>query len=203
MLFSNLFKESFMKSLILILIFFSSSFILAGNIEIAENETETSTITTSPPVAENRWYYGGNVGFSFWNDYTYLGVYPLVGYKITPQFSVGAKVGYSYINYKDIDFDTHNYGGSVFTRYRIIPQIYLHGEFVYFSYERRTFSLINQQFGSERVWVPFLLLGGGFSQQISPNVWAYAEVLFDVINDNNSPYNSGEPFVSVGVGVGF
>ena len=35
-----------MKSLILILIFFSSSFILAGNIEIAENETETSTVTT-------------------------------------------------------------------------------------------------------------------------------------------------------------
>ena len=117
----------------------------------------------------------------------------MVGYKITPQFSVGAKVGYSYINYKDIDFDTHNYGGSVFTRYRIIPQIYLHGEFVYFSYDRIL----------GREWVPFLLLGGGFSQQISPNVWAYAEILFDVINDDNSPYKSGEPFVSVGVGVGF
>ena len=182
-----------MKSLILTLIFLSSAFVIAGNIEEAENEAGKNTVTNNPPTTENRWYYGGNVGFSFWNDYTYLGIYPMVGYKITPQFSVGAKVGYSYINYKDIDFDTHNYGGSVFTRYRIIPQIYLHGEFVYFSYDRIL----------GREWVPFLLLGGGFSQQISPNVWAYAEVLFDVINDNNSPYKSGEPFVSVGVGVGF
>ena len=131
-----------MKSLILTLIFLSSAFVFAANTEKAENKAGKNVLTTNSPTAENRWYYGGNVGFSFWNDYTYLGIYPMVGYKITPQFSVGAKVGYSYINYKDIDFDTHNYGGSVFTRYRIIPQIYLHGEFVYFSYERRTFNFI-------------------------------------------------------------
>ena len=192
-----------MKTIILILAFLSTSLSFAGNIEKAASEEGTNPITTNPPVAENRWYYGGNVGFSFWNDYTYLGVYPLVGYKVTPKFSVGAKVGYSYINYKDIDFSTNNYGGSVFTRYRFIPQLYAHAEFVYFSFENRTYSIINQQYGSERVWVPFLLLGGGFSQQISPNVWAFAEVLFDVINDKNSPYESGQPFVSVGVGVGF
>lgn len=192
-----------MKSLLIPMILIASSLSFAENIENAENEDRNTIITTNPPAAENKWYYGGNIGFSFWNDYTYLGIYPLAGYKITPKFSVGAKVGYSYINYKDIDFSTNNYGGSVFTRYRIIPQIYVHGEFVYFSFEHRTFSIINRQYGSERVWVPFLLLGGGFSQQISPNVWAFAEVLFDVINDDNSPYESGQPFVSVGAGVGF
>jgi hypothetical protein len=192
-----------MKSLLIPMILIASSLSFAENIEKAESEDENTIITTNPPAAENRWYYGGNIGFSFWSDYTYLGIYPLAGYKITPKFSVGAKVGYSYINYKDIDFSTNNYGGSVFTRYRIIPQIFMHAEFVYFSFEHRTFSIINRQYGSERVWVPFLLLGGGFSQQISPNVWAFAEVLFDVINDDNSPYESGQPFVSVGVGVGF
>ena len=171
--------------------------------EKLENEASSTINPVQPASKQSKVYYGGNVGFSFWRDYTYIGIYPLVGYKITPKFSVGAKIGYSYINYNDTDFDTHNYGGSLFTRYRIIPQIYLHGEFVYFSFERRTYNLVNQQFGSERVWVPYFLLGGGFSQQISPNVWAYAEVLFDVINDENSPYKSGEPFVSVGVGVGF
>ena len=112
-----------MKSLILVIIFLFSSLIIASNIERAGSEAENNAVATNTPLAERKWYYGGNVGFSFWNDYTYLGIYPMVGYKITPKFSVGAKVGYSYINYKDIDFSTNNYGGSVFTRYRIIPQV--------------------------------------------------------------------------------
>jgi len=194
-----------MKNLLLVIIIGVSSLSLANGINTSSEENNSAGNTVSPPVADSRWYYGGNVGFSFWNNYTYLGIYPLVGYKITPQFSVGGKIGYSYINYKDANpsYDTHNYGGSIFTRYRIIPQIYLHGEFVYFSYERQTFNLANQQFGSERVWVPFLLLGGGLSQNVGPNVWVFAEVLFDVINDENSPYKSGEPFLSFGAGVGF
>ena len=192
-----------MRYVAIFILLSTSFFTLANDTNSLTKEESTTPNTNNSPAAESKWYYGGNVGFSFWNDYTYLGIYPLVGYKVTPKFSVGAKVGYSYINYKDIDFSTNNYGGSIFTRYRIIPQIYLHGEFVYFSFENRTYSIINQQYGSERVWVPFLLLGGGFSQQVSPNVWAFAEVLFDVINDDTSPYKSGQPFVSVGVGVGF
>ena len=76
---------------------------------------------------------------------------------------------------------------------------------MYFSYERQTFSVVNQQFETERTWVPFLLLGGGFSQLVSPNVWVFVEILFDVIQDDNSPYkdNAWDPFISFGVGVGF
>ena len=182
-----------MKNLILIVIIIVSSLLLGNGFNPNTEENSTVGNTVSPPAADNRWYYGGNIGFSFWNNYTYLGIYPLVGYKITSQFSVGGKIGYSYINYKDIDFDSHNYGGSIFTRYRIIPQMYLHGEFVYFSHDRFT----------GRDWVPFLLLGGGLSQNVGPNVWVFAEVLFDVIKDEKSPYKSGEPFLSFGAGVGF
>ncbi len=56
---------------------------------------------------------------------------------------------------------------------------------------------------SERDWVPFLLLGGGYSQQISRNTWAYVQILFDVIQDDSSPYDGSDPFVSFGVSVGF
>jgi hypothetical protein len=194
-----------MKHLLLVILFAVSSLSLANEFNNITEDNVAIKNTVNPPASESKWYYGGNIGFSFWSDYTYLGIYPLVGYKIKPQFSVGGKIGYSYINYKDANpsYDTHNYGGSIFTRYRIIPQIYLHGEFVYFSFEHQTYDLVNREFGTERIWVPFLLLGGGFSQNISPNVWAFAEVLFDVINNSNSPYKSGEPLVSFGVGVGF
>lgn len=181
-------------------LFFSS--IYAKDYALTKSTT-SSAQTTQPPAAESKWYYGGTVGFSFWNDYTYIGIYPLVGYKVTPKFSIGGKIGYSYYNYHNTDLSTNNYGGSVFTRYRVIPQFYLHGEFVYFSYEQQTYDLQTRKYGTERNWVPFILLGGGLSQNIGPNVWAYVEVLFDVLQDENSPYEGWDPFISIGVGVGF
>ena len=160
--------------------------------------------TEKPQSKESRWYYGGNIGFSFWNDYFYLSISPLVGYKITPQFSVGGKIGYAYSSDSSVDptFNTSSYGGSIFSRYRIIQQLYLHGEFAYVSYENVYLKPLGG-YTTERNWVPFLFLGGGFSQLVSPNVWAYVEVLFDFINDSNSPYEEWDPFISFGVGVGF
>nr|MCU0364988.1 hypothetical protein [Ignavibacteriaceae bacterium] len=141
-------------------------------------------------------------------DYFYLGVYPLVGYKVTPKLSLGAKIGYAYVSddrYEPFPaLKTSNYGGSIFSRYRIIPQLYAHAEFAYWSYESiNSFNTLENTYNTDRYWVPYLLLGGGFSQNVGPNVWLFAEVLFDVINDENSPYESGDPFVSFGVGVGF
>jgi len=192
-----------MKHFLLVLFFTFTSLSLAQQIDSATVKEETKPETTQPVSKENRWYYGGTVGFSFWNDYTYIGIYPLVGYKVTPQFSIGGKIGYSYYNYHNTDLSTNNYGGSVFTRYRVIPQFYLHAEFVYFSYEQQTYDLQTRQYGTERNWVPFILLGGGLSQSIGQNVWAYVEVLFDVLQDDNSPYENWDPFISIGVGVGF
>jgi hypothetical protein len=36
---------------------------------------------------------------------------------------------------------------------------------------------------SSREWVPFLLLGGGYIKTLSPRTSVYAEVLFDVLQD--------------------
>ncbi len=198
-----------MRSILFIFIltgFLFSSVYAEDNTSI--ESTSKLNQTTQPPAAESRWYYGGNIGFSFWNDYFYLGVYPLVGYKVTPKLSLGAKVGYAYISddrYEPFPaLNTSNYGGSLFSRYRIIPQLYAHAEFAYWSYENiSSFNTVNNTYNTERYWVPYLLLGGGFSQNVGPNVWLFAEVLFDVINDENSPYESGEPFISFGAGVGF
>jgi hypothetical protein len=68
----------------------------------------------------------------------------------------------------------------------LIPQIYLHGKFVYFYYENQTYDLETRKHGSERNWILSLLLGGGFSQNVGQNVWAYVEILFDVLQGENS-----------------
>ena len=166
------------------------------------NSTEKTKNENTQP---SKWYYGGSISFGFSSNYFSIGVQPIVAYKITPQLSLGGKVSYTYWSNSSVDptFNSSNYGGSIFSRYRIIPQIYAQAEFAYMSYEN-AYSVPNSStYQTERYWVPFLLLGGGYSQLLSPNVWAYVEILFDVLNDTNSPYDEWDPFISFGVGVGF
>jgi hypothetical protein len=143
-------------------------------------------------------YYGGSIGLSF-GDYFRISVAPFIGYKLTRDASVGVKVAYEYI--RDTRYSetltSSNYGGSVFTRYRFHPKAYAHAEFAYMSYK---FNISN--FDSDREWVPFILLGGGFMQPISKNSVFMVEVLFDVLQDDKSPYEKWNPWVSVGVGIG-
>ena len=146
-----------------------------------------------------RVYYGGTLGFSF-GDYTRISIAPLVGFRLTKMWSTGVKVAYEYVSDKRYSetVTSHNYGGSVFARFRPVPRMYLHGEYAYMSYEYQTANL-----SSEREWVPFLLLGGGFVQPISKRASAFVEVLFDVLQDQNSPYADWDPWISIGVAAGF
>lgn len=144
-------------------------------------------------------YYGGNIGLSF-GSYTMVGVYPLVGYKLTPKLSVGVKIAYEYISDRRYDqtYSYSNYGGSLFARYRIVPPLYVHLEYAQMSYD-----LYSADGTSNREWVPFLFAGAGYSQSIGGKAWVNVQVLFDLLQDEKSPYNDWEPFFSVGVGVGF
>ncbi|MEB3323589.1 MAG: hypothetical protein VKI81_12260 [Synechococcaceae cyanobacterium] len=156
---------------------------------------EAQQAEREPP--ESPVYYGGSVILGFGSAFR-IGLYPLVGVRVAPKLSVGAQVGYEYVDYSGPGGSTSMYGGSLFTRYRILPAFYLHGEGRAINYER---FLIDA--GSERQWVPLVLLGGGFVQRISRRASAYVEVLFDVLNDDKSPYDDWVPFVRVGFGVGF
>ena len=196
-----------MKQFLMVLILAFSSFSITQAIDSVKAVEEIKTeVPQNNPAGESKWYYGGTVGFNFWGDYFYLSVNPLVGYKLSPTFSVGGKFIYAYINdqrYEGLELTSNNYGASIFSRIRPVKQIYLHAEFAYISYEDYTIFVNPYRAESERNWVPFLFLGGGLIQQIGSNASVYVEVLFDVIQDENSPYEDWDPFVSFGVGIGF
>jgi hypothetical protein len=170
----------------------------------AQQTDTTQTVQKQSPVKKkkstaNKVYYGGNIGLSF-GSYFRISVAPLVGYKLSPKASAGLKFVYEYIEDKRYDpkLTASNYGGSVFTRYRLHRQVYAHGEFAYMSYKYKASDI-----ETERQWVPFLFLGGGAVQPISPNAALFVEVLFDVLQDSNSPYENWNPFISIGVAAGF
>ncbi len=149
--------------------------------------------------APSRVFFGGSLGLSF-GDYTRFSVSPLVGYRISKMWSAGGRFIYEYIKDKRFtnEVTAHNYGGSLFTRFQPHRSLYLHGEFAYMSYEFST-SLTS----TEREWVPFLLLGGGYVQPISSKASFFVEVLVDVLQSDKSPYDAWDPWISAGVVAGF
>ena len=143
---------------------------------------------------------GGSLGFSF-GSVTSVRINPLLGYKLTPKLTTGITGLYEYNSYDYAGYGRQNYsnyGGSIFSRFRFVPMAYLHAEFSYTNYEFSGFN--NQKY---RQGVPFIFLGGGFAQRVGRNTYAYGQILFDVLQDSNSPYSDWTPFYSVGVSVGF
>ena len=108
---------------------------------------------------------------------------------------------YQYLKRNDdfYSYESNSYGASMFARYRFIEQLYGHVEYANINYD--FFTLAGEV--SYRKWVPFLLVGGGYSSQIGQNSILYLQVLFDVLQDQHSPYESGQPIYSMGIGVGF
>ncbi len=163
------------------------------------NASTNAAVSDSTKTTGSKIYYGGNIGLSL-GSYTKIGIYPLIGYKLTPKLSSGLKIAYEYISNTlySTKYTSYNYGGSLLLRYRIVPKLYAHIE-----YETINFELYNLTGSTGREWVPFFYVGGGYSQPMGNNVWLNAQVLFDVLQDGNSPYSEWSPFFSVGIGVGF
>ena len=186
-----------MQRLIITIIF---AFVLLSGVlaqDTKENKQQSEKPTRQEP---SKVYWGGQLGLSF-GSYFRISVVPMVGYKVAPKFHIGGKIGYAYTEdkrYENATVTSHNYGGSVFSRYLLIKGLYAHVEYVYWSYKYQTENL-----EGDRTWVPFLLVGGGYVQPISPNASVFVEVLWDVLKSENSPFNPSDPWVSIGVGVGF
>ena len=164
-----------------------------------EKSSTSASEQKQSKIKKDKIYYGGYANLSF-GSYTAIGVEPLVGYKLAPRLSLGGKISYEYIKdkrYSEV-YETSNYGFSIFNRFRITQGFYSHVEFSSMNYKLYYSNGTNQ-----REWVPFLFIGGGISQPVTKNTWFNAEVLFDVLQDENSPYQDWEPFYSVGFGVGF
>jgi hypothetical protein len=163
---------------------------------------EAATPPAPPPKQKkpikDKLYYGGYLNLSF-GSYTMIGIEPMIGYKIIPRLSVGVKIRYDYIqdNRYSETYSASNYGASIFTRLNVVRGLYAHLEYAGYNFEN-----YNGLDESDREWISFLFLGAGYNLRVGKRSSVFVQVLFDVLQNENSPYNSWEPFYSVGVGVG-
>lgn len=180
--------------------FFACLLVLVAGLAPAVSGAQTppapaDSVARADSVSGSWGYFGGGVSFDIGGEYTRISLTPQLGVNLTRRLSLGANLRYQYINDRrlTVSRESHNYGGGLFSRYRFIPQLYGHLEYSYMSYG----------FATGRRGVPFLLLGVGYSHSVGKNVSFYGELLVDLIDDEDSPYDTGEPRLNFGIQTGF
>lgn len=163
---------------------------------ISTTSLAQSNDTNSNPYAslpfKNRLFFGGDLGFNFSSTYTYIRVAPLIGYNVNPKLSVGVSPSYEF--FKDERYipayESTIFGGSAFARYFVIPQIFLQVSPEVLNLDELPIRQPNGDFlfTGDRVTIPILLIGGGFSQRSPNGSGFFIGGFYDVIQDINSPY---------------
>lgn len=143
-------------------------------------------------------YTGGNLGLTF-GTYTNIMVSPMIGARLNEKVYAGLGLEYQYTKDKRREpaFTYNQFGARLFSQYNVIPQLFAHVEFAGFSMET-----YNLKLEKERNFVPFVFVGGGYRQMISQRSFVSFRILFDVLQNTNSPYKAWEPIYSIGFGVG-
>jgi hypothetical protein len=156
-------------------------------------EADSAAVAKKP----SRIYYGGGIGFSIQGKVTQVGLQPHVGYKLGPKTSLGARAVYEYFKDSRVEprSESHSYGGGVFSRYRFLPQAYGQAELAFRQYDW------SDDRGNRSV--PFFLLGAGYAQPIAAKTYLTIDVMFDLIQDPDSPYENGAPRVTTGISANF
>jgi hypothetical protein len=151
---------------------------------------------------QKRLFFGGGLDFGISSYSTVLGIAPIVGYRVSPSFDVGLRLSYLYYRYKDsfYEFNSNSYGAGLFGRYYLFffNNLFLHAEYEALNYDYYRYPYTSED--KERIWVSSLFVGGGYRQWIGSNAYVGITVLWNLLDDINSPYSN--PIFRIGVGVG-
>ncbi len=169
--------------------------------QITPRETQRQrehTQNAKPNKFADRLVYTGNVSLVFGSQ-TFIGADPGVGYKVNEWLVAGFGAHYYYMQ----TFGRRNriYGGQLFSQARVYDGVFLMSTFqmsntILFS------QLSPNDIRRDRdVWVPHWYVGAGYFPQTNGRVRVGGSILFDLIQDPNSPWPN--PNYSVGMIYGF
>lgn len=155
--------------------------------------------------------FGGGLGLQFGN-LTLIDLSPVVGYRLTERLETGIGLTYKYYKYKNYWYDyltnqsydlkSHIYGGSVYVRYHVLRNVFIHTEFEQLKY--RYTQYYNTGSGPARenhvANISSVFIGGGYKQPISQNSYFFIMGLWNLTETSMSPYNN--PILRMGVILG-
>lgn len=161
------------------------------------------------PAFKDRLVFGGSLGAQFGTN-TQVNISPIIGYRITDKLTAGIGINYIYYKYKyytgvgnnTITESDNIYGGSLWGEYRVIPQAFLHVEPGFLNQSIPTTDASGFYSGATTRYTLYtFLVGGGYYQQLGANSGMQFSILWDLIEDQYSPYSN--PIIRIGFAAGF
>lgn len=179
--------KNLVSGLLILLLFLGS--------KLSIGQTMNQGSTPKEPFT-SRLFFGGGLGLQF-GSITLIEISPLVGYKVTPKFSIGVSPTYKYYKYNAYygNVETNVFGGSLFSRYSIFENIFAHVE-----YETLFYNIHEPSYPTSRKQFNSFFVGGGYNQNIGGNSAMYILVLWNLNDTPDSPYMN--PVIRVGFSVG-
>jgi hypothetical protein len=182
-----------MKKLLLSLLIFSATAVIAQDPDEKENDRDKEK--EKVPFKETL-FTGGSISLAFYNNTFLIGASPVIGTSLTNWLDAGVVINYTYTSYRDVNaFDDRLrqtvYGGGVFTK--IYPVRFL------FAQAQVEHNIVRQKYvppagGLSTITkdnATSFLVGAGYTtgrQGRGGEPFYYLAVLFDLSNDVNSPY---------------
>lgn len=133
-----------------------------------------------------------NLGFS--SGVFQIGANPEIGYSITKWLDAGISTNFNYTSYRFTGFSdwVFNYGGGTFVRIWPVKFLFLSAlpEYNFITVTRKYTN------GSPSIKEKFdagsFLLGAGYGNRIVGQSYSYFAIMFDALNNTNSPYRDVE-----------
>lgn len=143
----------------------------------------------------DRFYFGGGGGLgagtdSYGTQYTYFSLLPVIGYRVTDPFSVGASITFQQYNYKNTPIGNYS-----FTQYGIGPFARYSFDQIFFQVEYDIINAPSYNSVGEVVHANYsrLFFGLGYSFPIGAKGAVHTLAMYDVLYKLPSVFNS--PFV--------
>jgi hypothetical protein len=149
-------------------------------------------------------FLGGSLSFGFGTDNFNVGGSPEIGYSLNKWLDAGVLVNLNY-NYTkadpyydgNISFKSFNYGGGVFARAYVLPFLFftVQPEYNWIDYTYTDMNFNPSTTTKYNTTAPSLLLGIGYGRRVVGQSGFYIALLFDALDNVNSPYNdiNGHP----------
>jgi hypothetical protein len=144
-------------------------------------------------------FIGGSLGLGFGTDQFNIGVNPEIGYSLNRWLDAGVVVNFNYNSISadptgyynpDVSQKQFIYGGGVFGRAFVLPFLFLTAQpefnWTHISQKYEASGGVTQ---TANVNAPSLLLGIGYGRRMIGQGTFYIALMFDVLNNSNSPYN--------------
>lgn len=151
----------------------------------------------------HRWFAGGSLALEF-GSYTDIDVAPEIGYRVSNWFAFGPVFNINFISDQTYPGVVDNYtilGAGIFGRVYPIRHLFLQVE-PQFNNSTEQFKENGVGDASTSYGAMSLLLGGGYVEQIGQGSEFTFGLLYDVLQNPNSPY-FGTPVLQGGFDIGF